>query len=167
MISPDTEHPVKPVFRIREATAADIEAVVDANVALALESEGKVLDRAIVERGVGRLLSDPQRGRYLLAAVVDDQGRESIVGQLMLTREWSDWRDGWWWWIQSVFVVPPWRRRGVYRALHEAAVADINADAEVCGLRLYVEPDNDGARATYRALGMVESYRVMELLLRR
>lgn len=162
MTSPENEHPLTPLFRIRAATAADIEAVVDANVALALESEGKVLDRAIVVRGVGRLLSDPQRGRYLLAAVVDDHGHESVVGQLMLTTEWSDWRDGWWWWIQSVFVLPHWRRRGVYRALHEAVVADIDADAEVCGLRLYVEPDNEIAKETYRAVGMVETYRVME-----
>jgi ribosomal protein S18 acetylase RimI-like enzyme len=88
--------------------------------------------------------------------------RLAVVGQLMLTCEGSDWRDGWWWWIQSVFVVPGWRRRGVYRALHDAVVAEIDADPEVCGLRLYVEPDNEGARATYRALGMLETYRVME-----
>ena len=150
------------LLRIREATEVDINAVIDANIALAFESEGKALDRAVVARGVTRLLADPKRGRYLVAVDVDDQGRETFVGQLMLTCEWSDWRDGWWWWIQSVFVVPGWRRRGVYRALHDAVVAEIDADPEVCGLRLYVEPDNEGARATYRALGMLETYRVME-----
>jgi ribosomal protein S18 acetylase RimI-like enzyme len=98
-----------------------------------------------------------------VAVVVDGCGRETVVGQLMLTREWSDWRDGWWWWIQSVYVAPDWRRRGVYRALHDAVVAEVDAAPDVCGIRLYVEPENETARATYRALGMVETYRVMEL----
>ena len=149
--------------RVRDAVLADVDVIVDANVAMAMESEGKVLERAIVDRGVERLLRDPTRGRYLVAVVVDGCGRETIVGQLMLTREWSDWRDGWWWWIQSVYVAPDWRRRGVYRALHDAVVAEVDASDDVCGVRLYVEPENEPARATYRALGMVETYRVMEL----
>jgi ribosomal protein S18 acetylase RimI-like enzyme len=149
--------------RVRDAVLADVDVIVDANVAMAMESEGKVLDRATVDRGVERLLRDPTRGRYLVAVVVDGCGRETIVGQLMLTLEWSDWRDGWWWWIQSVYVAPSFRRRGVYRALHDHVVAAVEADPGVCGVRLYVEPENETARATYRALGMVETYRVMEL----
>jgi GNAT superfamily N-acetyltransferase len=151
------------VVRVRDAGMADLDVIVDANVAMAMESEGKILARAVVHRGVERLLRDKERGRYLVAIIVDASGGETVVGQLMLTREWSDWRDGWWWWIQSVYVAPTWRRRGVYRALHEAVVAEADDDADVCGIRLYVEPDNETARATYRALGMVETYRVMEL----
>jgi len=149
--------------RVRDALLSDVDVIVDANVAMAMESEGKLLDRAVVDRGVERLLRDRERGRYLVAVVVDGCGNETVVGQLMLTREWSDWRDGWWWWIQSVYVVPDWRRRGVYRALHDAVIAEVDVDPGVCGIRLYVEPENASARATYRALGMVETYRVMEL----
>ncbi len=149
--------------RVRDAVLADVDVIVDANVAMAMESEGKALARAIVDRGVERLLRDPTRGRYLVALVVDGCGRETVVGQLMLTQEWSDWRNGWWWWIQSVYVAPSFRRRGVYRALHDHVVAAVEADPEVCGVRLYVEPENETARATYRALGMTETYRVMEL----
>lgn len=150
-------------MRVRDAVVSDVDVIVDANVAMAMESEGKVLDRAVVDRGVLHLLRDPERGRYLVAVVVDACGREEVVGQLMLTREWSDWRDGWWWWIQSVSVQPAWRRRGAYRALHDAVVAEVEAAPDVCGVRLYVEPENHTAQTTYRAMGMTESYRVMEL----
>jgi ribosomal protein S18 acetylase RimI-like enzyme len=146
--------------RVREATVDDLDVIVANNVAMAMESEGKPLDGQVVRRGVHRLLLDPERGRYLVA--VDDASGGSIVGQLMVTREWSDWRDGWWWWIQSVYVAPSARRRGVYRALHERVVDEANGSADVCGVRLYVEPDNAGAQATYRQLGMTETYRVME-----
>jgi ribosomal protein S18 acetylase RimI-like enzyme len=148
--------------RVRDATVDDLDVIVANNVAMAMESEGKPLDGHVVRRGVHRLLLAPERGRYLVA--VDDDGSRVgvVVGQLMLTREWSDWRDGWWWWIQSVFVAPSARRRGVYRALHQRVVDEANGTADVCGVRLYVEPDNTGARATYRQLGMTETYRVME-----
>lgn len=151
------------LVRIREAVVDDLDVIVAHNIAMAMESEGKSLDDAVVRRGVHRLLLDPQRGRYLVAVDDDSAGGSGVVGQLMLTREWSDWRDGWWWWIQSVYVRPSWRRRGVYRTLHERVVDEAQAAVEVCGLRLYVEPDNVGARATYGQLGMIESYRVMEL----
>jgi len=156
---------VSQLVRLRDATVDDLDVIVAKNVAMAMESEGKPLDGHVVRRGVHRLLLDPGRGRYLVA--VDDArtsgGVGVVVGQLMLTREWSDWRDGWWWWIQSVYVAPSWRRRGVYRALHQRVVDEATSTPDVCGVRLYVEPDNVGARATYSQLGMIETYRVMEL----
>jgi GNAT superfamily N-acetyltransferase len=148
--------------RVRDATVDDLDVIVANNVAMAMESEGKPLDGHVVRRGVHRLLLDPGRGRYLVAVDDDSAGGSGVVGQLMLTREWSDWRDGWWWWIQSVYVAPSARRRGVYRALHQRVIDEAIGTADVCGVRLYVEPDNTGARATYRQLGMTETYRVME-----
>jgi len=146
-------------LRLRDAVVADLDVLVVNNVTMAMESEGLALNADVVRRGIERLLNDTGRGRYVVA--VDEA--DVVVGQLMLTVEWSDWRDGWWWWIQSVYVVARWRRRGVYRALHEHVVAEVNARADVCGIRLYVEPENTSARAVYAQLGMHESYRVMEL----
>jgi GNAT superfamily N-acetyltransferase len=146
-------------FAIRSATITDLDSLVVNNVTMAKESEDLGLDAAVVRRGIERLLLDPQRGRYVVAVDHTD----AVIGQLMLTLEWSDWRDGWWWWVQSVYTAPAWRRRGVYRALHEHVVAEAATHADVCGLRLYVEPDNVVARTTFARLGMHESYRVMEL----
>jgi GNAT superfamily N-acetyltransferase len=93
-------------------------------------------------------------------------GRETIgsaVGTLMFTREWSDWRNGDWWWIQSVYVAPEHRRQGVYRALYRHVEQLARATPDVIGLRLYVERDNQRAQQTYTALGMVDAgYRIFE-----
>ncbi|MBL9023376.1 MAG: GNAT family N-acetyltransferase [Myxococcales bacterium] len=128
--------------------------IVAGNQALAWETEQKVLDAARLERGVLAVLRDPAKGFYLVA--VDEAGE--VVGQLMVTYEWSDWRDGTFWWIQSVYVVPPARRRGVYRALYQRALEMAKADNGVCGVRLYVERKNTPAQATYEALGMMRAH---------
>lgn len=138
-----------PTLTIRRATPADAETVVEFNRLLAEESEGKTLDRSLLEPGVAKALSDPNKGLYFLA---EDGGK--IVGQTMVTFEWSDWRNGWFWWIQSVYVAPDARGRGVYRALHESVLAEARADGGVCGVRLYVEHENRAAQATYAAVGM-------------
>jgi len=146
---------------IRNAEPRDTEAIVRHNAALAMESEDKHLDHAVLARGVHKLLADPSRGRYLIAEV-DGQ----TAGQLMLTYEWSDWRDGWFWWIQSVYVHPEHRRIGVFRALYEHVTAQARSTPDVCGLRLYVEQGNDPARQTYHRLGMDETgYRLMQAML--
>ncbi len=144
---------------IRPATPADAAVVADFNARLALESEGKTLDPAVLRRGVGRVLADPHKGFYALAV----SGGE-VVGQTSVTFEWSDWRDGWYWWLQSVYVPADWRRRGVFRAifrhLHERAAAD----PDVIGIRLYVEHDNTRAQETYADLGLTaEPYKLMGL----
>ncbi|HKX46089.1 MAG TPA: GNAT family N-acetyltransferase, partial [Planctomycetota bacterium] len=127
--------------------------------AMARETEDKSLDPAVLERGVRRALADPAKGRYLVA---EQDGR--AVGGLLLTLEWSDWRDGWFWWIQSVYVEPEARGAGAYRALHEHVLAEARRDPDVRGVRLYVEVENTRARAVYERLGMAElAYRVYGL----
>ena len=111
-----------------------------------------------MSRGVQHLLSTPTAGFYLVATQGDQP-----VGSLMITTEWSDWRNGTFWWIQSVYVPPEARRRGVYRALYEQVQALAATEPGVCGFRLYVERENAAARATYTSLGMSEtSYRLYE-----
>lgn len=147
-----------PTITVRAATAPDVDVLVEFNLAMARESEDKGLEPARLRRGVASLLATPQDGFYLVA---EAEGRR--VGSLMVTYEWSDWRDGRFWWIQSVYVAPAWRRRGVYTALHEHVRALARADQRACGIRLYVERDNRGAMATYESLGMHEThYRLYE-----
>jgi GNAT superfamily N-acetyltransferase len=128
---------------------------------MAEETEGKALDPETTRRGVRALFDDPSRGFYLVA----ERGG-TVVASLMITTEWSDWRNGQFWWIQSVYVRPSDRRTGVYTALHRAVRRRARNAAEVCGLRLYVERGNTPARDTYEALGMTEaSYRMYEEML--
>lgn len=146
-------------WQVIEATLADRDALVAGNCALAWESEAIRLDPEVVGRGVQAALADPERGFYLVA--VDPEGR--VLGQLMVTREWSDWRALWWYWIQSVYIVPEARRQGLYRALHDAVIARAHAASDVAGVRLYVEHDNLGAQKTYAAVGMEPAvYRIYE-----
>jgi len=150
---------------IRQATAEDRDRIVLFNQAMAKETEGRILDRETLTRGVGAMLDDPDRGRYFVAeAPRGDDGAVSaaddIVGQLAVTTEWSDWRNGAVWWIQSVYVAKSHRRRGVYRQIH-LHVRDMARASGVVGLRLYVERDNESAQAVYAALGMHPSTYVM------
>lgn len=143
---------------VRPATADDAEVLVSFNRAMAEESEDKGLDVVVLRRGVNYLLEHPDEGFYLIA----ERGGH-VAGSLMVTYEWSDWRNGRFWWIQSVYVLPEHRRTGVYRALHDHVRNRARGDSQACGLRLYVERDNRGAMATYRALGMTEThYRLYE-----
>ena len=143
---------------VRSATVKDIPTIVEFNAALARESESLELDTAQLSRGVSRLLAEPSRGVYFIA---EDDG--VIAGQVMLTYEWSDWRDGLFWWIQSVYVRPENRRKGVFATLFRHIQDAAEADADVCGLRLYVDEHNTRAQDTYRALGLdFGGYRVMQ-----
>ncbi len=143
---------------VRLATPQDLELLVEFNRAMAAESEDKGLNVPTLRDGVTYLLTHPQEGFYLVA-----ERDGEVAGSLMVTFEWSDWRNGRFWWIQSVYVVPAHRRRGVYRALHEHVRALARQDEQACGLRLYVERENTGAMATYRAMGMTEThYRLYE-----
>lgn len=149
-----------PELAIRAATLDDLHTIVDFNARLADETEGTALDRETLRRGVHGLLSDRTRGRYDVACQTD-----TVVGQLMHTREWSDWRNGDIWWIQSVYVHPDHRRRGVFRSLYDHLETLAAADPGVVGLRLYVEQENRAARATYKRLGMTPAgYVVMQQL---
>jgi GNAT superfamily N-acetyltransferase len=134
---------------IRPGTLADVPVIVDFNVLLARESEGKELDPAVVAVGVQAAIADPTKGPYYLA--VDG---EAILGQTQVTFEWSDWRNGWAWWIQGVYVRAEARRRGVFRALYDHIEQEARRAGNVIALRLYVDQDNHSARETYRQLGM-------------
>lgn len=143
---------------VRSATVEDVDALVRFNTAMALETEDKRLDPEILRRGVTRLVSDPSLGRCLIA----DTGGEA-VGTLSVTQEWSDWRCGLFWWIQSVYVLPEARGQGVFEALYQSIENEARSDPAVCGLRLYVERENERAQRTYARLGMHETaYRIFE-----
>ena len=137
--------------------------IADFNKRLADETENKQLDSPTLLAGVKALLSDSRKGRYLVACHDD-----KIVGQLMHTYEWSDWRNGDIWWLQSVYVVPEFRRCGVFRLLYESLNRDAESRADVVGIRLYVELNNARAQETYRNLEMnLAGYQVMERFFRR
>ncbi|MBL8840936.1 MAG: GNAT family N-acetyltransferase [Planctomycetes bacterium] len=148
---------------IRPGRLDDLAQIVEFNHRLALESENKSLDHATLTKGVEALLRDPRLGRYFVA-VAGDPASGPLVGQVMTTEEWSDWRNGLFWWLQSVYVQADWRGRGVFRLLLNKVVAQGKA-AGVIGLRLYVEDHNERALATYRRSGFADAgYRVLERL---
>ena len=145
---------------IRKGLRSDASAIAGFNIAMAMETEGKELDRQKIESGVRGLLNNPQYGFYLVA----EEPRENrVIGSLMVTYEWSDWRNGLFWWIQSVYVISEYRRRGVYRAMYREVKELAAGDPGICGFRLYVEKKNDTAQKTYRTMGMRETdYRMFE-----
>ena len=134
---------------IRQATPVDAPVIVDFNLRMAHETEDKGLDREVLAAGVRAALADPVKAVYYVA---EENG--IILGQVSCTREWSDWRNGWLWWLQSVYVLPQARRRGIFRALYEHIYQAAQRDPEVIGLRLYVERANQVAQQTYLGLGM-------------
>jgi GNAT superfamily N-acetyltransferase len=145
-------------IQVRPATLSDHAAIVAFNLQLAVETEDKTLDRARLSRGVAALLQDPAKGRYFVAEVAG-----TVVGQMMHTWEWSDWRNGMMWWLGSVYVAPDCRGRGVFRRLFEHVLALARADPEVVGLRLYYEQHNAAARNVYAQLGFEPAgYEVLE-----
>jgi ribosomal protein S18 acetylase RimI-like enzyme len=145
-------------LRIRLAEPADCDVLVGFAADMARETEGKDLDTTTLRAGIAALLADAAKGRTWLL----EEDRVAAA-TLSLTTEWSDWRNGWFWWIQSVYVRPASRGCGHYRRLHEFVVAEAAARPDVYGLRLYVERENHAAQATYRALGMQEThYRLYE-----
>ena len=147
-----------PTFSLRTATLADLDTLVEFNLALAQESEGKELQDAVLRRGLSLLLQDRTLGAYFVAVAAQND----VIGQIMVTTEWSDWRCGYFYWIQSVYVTPRQRRRGVYAALHAHVVHHAKTRGDVVGVRLYVEPENVRAKKTYESLGMLKTYDVME-----
>jgi ribosomal protein S18 acetylase RimI-like enzyme len=144
---------------IRPGDPRDIETLVEFNQSMARETEAKELDINILRAGVENLLKNNHQGFYVVAETGLTSGSE-VVGSLMVTFEWSDWRNGNFWWIQSVYIKPEFRRRGIYRRLYEF-VKGLAENQNVCGFRLYVEKENRIAQQTYEQLGMSESHYVM------
>ena len=148
---------------IRDATPDDCDIIATYNSLMSEETEGKPLHEDTIRAGVAALLADRSKGRYWLAVDGD-----TIIGQIMVTYEWSDWRNGMLWWIQSVYVARDRRRQGVFSALYHHVEQLAQASGNAAGLRLYVEQDNDRAQSTYESLGMSKTgYRIMQELFRR
>jgi GNAT superfamily N-acetyltransferase len=143
---------------IRKAVLKDAVVIADFNLRLGLESEGLRLNPKTVAKGVRALLRSPAKGTYFLAECALPDGKQEIAGQLMITLEWSDWRNGTFWWIQSVYVRKEFRGRGVFRKLYRHVLRLARKDRNVCALRLYVEKENRRAFRTYQKLGMKETY---------
>ena len=140
------------IISIRAANGGDADVIIGFNRAMAVETEQVRLDESASDKGVRIALSDPKGCRYFLAEV-----NREIAGQTMLTTEWSDWRNGWFWWIQSVYVLPAFRQIGVFRALYNHVRDLARREPDVRGLRLYVDRDNERAMRTYEKLGMTRT----------
>lgn len=136
-------------FTIRQATPEDGPVIAAFNAMMALETEHRLLDQRVLRKGVEAILADPAKGVYYVA-----ESAGTVVGQLMITFEWSDWRNGTFWWIQSVFVREEYRGKGVFKALFQLVEAEAKKHPGVCGLRLYVEEKNARAKKTYEHLSM-------------
>ncbi len=137
---------------VRQAVEGDVQTIAGFNRAMAVETEGKELEPAVVLEGVTAIVRRRELGFYLVAEV-----EAEVVGQLMITTEWSDWRNGFFWWIQSVYVKPEFRRVGVYSRLYERVREMAQAAGDVRGIRLYVAKENVGAQRVYERLGMGDS----------
>ncbi len=143
-------------MNIRIAKAEDAPDLIEFNQAMALETEGKRLEANVIQSGVEAVFDDEDKGFYVAA---EEDGK--IVGGLMVTFEWSDWRDNWFWWIQSVYILPDFRGRKIYSLLYKFVKDKAVEKGNVCGFRLYVEKENANARRVYEKLGMEASHYLM------
>jgi len=143
-------------MNIRMANLKDAAPLIEFNQAMALETEGRRLDAQTLKSGVEAVFQDDKKGFYVVA-----ESSEKIVGGLMITFEWSDWRGKWFWWIQSVYILPEQRGQGVYRKLYDFVKKKSRAQGDVYGFRLYVEKENTQAQQVYEKLGMDASHYLM------
>jgi len=137
--------------KIRKARLEDLETIVKFNYNLAKETEDKELNLELLTKGVQALLNDSSKGQYYVFTI-----NEKVVGQIMHTYEWSDWRNGMFLWVQSVYVDVEYRRKGVFNELYNYVKNLCDEDDGIAGIRLYVEKENFNAKATYKSLGMEE-----------
>jgi GNAT superfamily N-acetyltransferase len=140
---------------IRLAQKSDAANLVEFNQAMAFETEGKTLENEKITNGVNAVFSDDKKGFYVVA-----ESGGKIAGGLMITFEWSDWRNAWFWWIQSVYILPEFRGRRIYSLLYEFVKSEARGK-NVCGIRLYVERNNINAQRVYEKLGMDKSHYLM------
>ncbi|KAK9867399.1 hypothetical protein WJX84_004062 [Apatococcus fuscideae] len=141
---------------VRLAALDDLDALTSYNMAMAHETEGLTLQQGILRKGIEALLTDRSKGQYF---VVEAEGQ--VVAQLMITYEWSDWRNSRIWWIQSVYVHPDHRRKGLFKLLYDY-VKELSLEERAAGLRLYADASNHRAQSTYKAMGMTTHYNVFE-----
>jgi GNAT superfamily N-acetyltransferase len=148
--------------QIRSAEPRDIETIAELNLAMARETENQRLKPAVLTQGIRTVFDNPIHGFYVVAECEDQ-----VVGCLLITFEWSDWRNGLFWWIQSLYVRPAFRRCGVFRGLYDFVKTEALRRPEVCGLRLYVEQSNHVAQKAYRQMGMkCSTYQLYEEMLK-
>ena len=143
-------------MNIRIANFADAQSLVEFNQAMALETEGKRLDATVLQSGVEAVFANKDKGFYVVA-----EENEKIIGGLMITFEWSDWRGQWFWWIQSVYILPEARGKKIYRQLYDFVKEKARRQGDVCGFRLYVERENVNAQKVYEKLNMQSSHYLM------
>lgn len=136
-------------MKVRKATLTDLNAIVEFQLKMANETEGIELHKPTVEKGVSAVLSDNSKGQYYVAEL-----NEKVVSSLLTTFEWSDWRNGTILWIQSVYVLPEWRRKGIYRNMYAYIKELVLGDENLNGIRLYADKANKPAQTTYKTLGM-------------
>lgn len=147
-------------FHIRLAEPRDLESLVTYNMALAWETEERQLERALLQAGVGSVLADSTKGFYV---VMEHRPTGQTIGQLLITFEWSDWRNAVFWWLQSVYVHKEWRRQGVFKQLYDYVLQEGKRQSNVAGIRLYVEQDNAIAQKVYTQAGLSTApYKVFE-----
>jgi ribosomal protein S18 acetylase RimI-like enzyme len=140
---------------IRKAQLQDLATIVGFNLALVKEARGKELDATTLQNGVQAVLNDGDRGFYTVAEI-----EAKVVAAVLVTFEWSDFRNAWFWWLQDVYVEPKYRQQGIFRSLYRYLKGQATM-ANVCGLRLYVYKENVSAQAVYRKLGMLPSDSLM------
>lgn len=151
------------MIHVRNAELTDLDRICQFNQSLAQETENRTIPADVLRAGVESALVSSDKLRYWVAVSPEDPG--VAVGQVAVSYEWSDWRNGWIWWLQSVYVDARWRGRGVFRRILEQVKADAQANGQVIGLRLYMEHDNHNARATYEKMGFAPAgYEVLEAM---
>jgi len=138
---------------VRQAIANDIDSIIQFNMEMAYETEKITLSKHILRKGVSAVFEDSAKGFYIVA-----ECDNRVVGQAMITYEWSDWRNGIFWWIQSVYVIPGYRRAGVFRSIFNQIKTMAEKSSNICGLRLYVDKYNAIAKSVYESLGMKASH---------
>jgi len=143
---------------VREAVIDDAEVISNFQVAMAMETESFGLDKNKVSRGVKAVFGDKSKGQYFVAMAGD-----RVIGSLMITYEWSDWRNQWVWWIQSVYIVPSYRGKKIFTKMYQTIKDSVEKEDTVAGVRLYVDLTNVHAREVYKAIGMNgEHYQLFE-----
>lgn len=142
-------------FVVSRGEVCDIDSIVQFQADMAMESEGCVLNKEKVTKGVTAAMLDDSKGIYWVAKI-----DERTIGSLMITREWSDWNNEWYWWIQSVYVTPEYRKQGVYKAMYQK-VKDAAKENNVSQIRLYADKTNLSAQKAYQSLGMHKSHYLM------
>lgn len=143
------------MISIRKATPSDIDAIIDFQQKMAWETEKMILVPEIISKGVNAVFEKPTRGQYWVA-----EENENVIASLLITYEWSDWRNADVWWFQSVYVLPDFRRTGIFRKMYSCIKNEADSQG-VAGLRLYVETNNSRAQKTYEALGMMSEHYIL------